>query len=139
MQGDERGSQTAGFEAGRRLLATERAPLLGFRRGPRLQPDPRQRPLRAIPAPPRGRWTVTKAPVAIGPDVVNGIGASSLRKEDWPLVRGEGTFIADFKRPGMVHAFVVRSPLAHARFTTIDRKAALGAPGVLDVITVDDL
>ena len=39
----------------------------------------------------------------------------------------------------MVHAFVVRSPLAHARFTTIDRKAALGAPGVLDVITVDDL
>jgi aerobic carbon-monoxide dehydrogenase large subunit len=70
---------------------------------------------------------------------LNGIGASPLRKEDWPLVRGEGTFVADFKRPGMVHAFVVRSPLAHARFTTIDRAAALAAPGVIDVITAEDL
>ena len=68
-----------------------------------------------------------------------GIGASPLRKEDWPLVRGEGTFIADFKRPGMLHAFVVRSPLAHARFGNIDRAAALAAPGVIDVITADDL
>jgi len=62
-----------------------------------------------------------------------------LRKEDWPLVRGEGTFVADFKRPGMVHAFVVRSPFAHARFSGIDRAAALDAPGVIDVITAADL
>ncbi|MDQ6878785.1 MAG: xanthine dehydrogenase family protein molybdopterin-binding subunit [Candidatus Dormibacteraeota bacterium] len=82
---------------------------------------------------------MTKAPTAIDPTVVNGIGASPLRKEDWPLVRGEGTFIADFKRPGMAHAFVVRSPLAHASFTTVDCKAALAAPGVLDVITAADL
>jgi len=46
----------------------------------------------------------------IDPVAINGIGTSPLRKEDWPLVRGEGTFIADFKRPGLVHAFVVRSP-----------------------------
>jgi CO/xanthine dehydrogenase Mo-binding subunit len=70
---------------------------------------------------------------------LQGIGASPLRKEDWPLVRGEGTFVADFKRPGMVHAFVVRSPLAHARFTRVDRAAALAAPGVIDVIIADDL
>lgn len=75
----------------------------------------------------------------IDPVVVNGIGTSPLRKEDWPLVRGEGTFIADYKRPGMVHAFVVRSPLAHARFGTIDRRAAIAAPGVVDVITAEDL
>jgi aerobic carbon-monoxide dehydrogenase large subunit len=75
----------------------------------------------------------------IDPVAINGIGTSPLRKEDWPLVRGEGTFIADFKRPGMVHAFVVRSPLAHARFTSIDRKAVLAAPGVVDVITAEDL
>src|ERR1700692_3026738 len=71
--------------------------------------------------------------------IAHGIGASPLRKEDWPLVRGEGTFIADFRRPGMVHAFVVRSPLAHARFTNIDREAALTAPGVIDVIVAGDL
>ena len=70
---------------------------------------------------------------------LQGIGSSPLRKEDWPLVRGEGTFVADFKRPGMVHAFVVRSPFAHARFTTIDSEAALAAPGVIDVITAQDL
>ncbi len=70
---------------------------------------------------------------------LHGIGTSPLRKEDWPLIRGEGTYVADFKRPGMVHAFVVRSPLAHARFTRIDREAAFAAPGVIDVIVAEDL
>ena len=72
-------------------------------------------------------------------DTIGGIGSSPLRKEDWPLVRGEGTFIADFRRPGMVHAYVARSPLAHARFTHVDTAAALAAPGVIDVITAADL
>lgn len=67
------------------------------------------------------------------------IGEPALRKEDWPLLRGEGCFVADFKLPAMLHAFVVRSPFAHAHFTRIDREAALRAPGVVDVITVDDL
>jgi carbon-monoxide dehydrogenase large subunit len=70
---------------------------------------------------------------------LHGIGASPLRKEDRPLLRGEGTFIADFRRPGMVHALVVRSPLAHARFTRIDGAAALAAPGVIDLVTAADL
>jgi len=70
---------------------------------------------------------------------LHGIGASPLRKEDWPLLRGEGTFIADFKRPGMVHALVVRSPFAHARFSHIDGSAALQAPGVIDLITAAEL
>jgi CO/xanthine dehydrogenase Mo-binding subunit len=82
---------------------------------------------------------LTKLRATIDPVAVHGIGTSPLRKEDWPLVRGEGTFVADFKRPGMVHAFVVRSPLAHARFTTIVRDAVLAAPGVIDVITAEDL
>jgi len=70
---------------------------------------------------------------------MHGIGTSPLRKEDWPLIRGEGTYVADFKRPDMVHAFVVRSPLAHARFTRIEKDAARAAPGVVDVITAEDL
>jgi aerobic carbon-monoxide dehydrogenase large subunit len=67
------------------------------------------------------------------------IGEPVLRKEDWPLLRGEGCFVADFKRPGMVHAFIVRSPFAHARVTRIDTAAARAAPGVIDVMTVEDL
>jgi len=82
---------------------------------------------------------LTKLRATIDPVAVHGIGTSPLRKEDWPLVRGEGTFVADFKRPGMVHAFVVRSPLAHARFRTIGRDAVLASPGVIDVITAEDL
>ncbi|HEY6874999.1 MAG TPA: xanthine dehydrogenase family protein molybdopterin-binding subunit [Candidatus Dormibacteraeota bacterium] len=70
---------------------------------------------------------------------LHGIGTSPLRKEDWPLLRGEGAFIADLKRPGMAHAYVVRSPFAHARFTKIDASAALAAPGVIGVITAADL
>jgi aerobic carbon-monoxide dehydrogenase large subunit len=81
---------------------------------------------------------VTRAAAAAA-ERLQGIGASPLRKEDWPLVRGEGTFVADFKRPGMVHAFVVRSPFAHARFAPFDCKPTLAAPGVIDVITAGDL
>jgi CO/xanthine dehydrogenase Mo-binding subunit len=72
-------------------------------------------------------------------DEVMGIGTSPLRKEDDPLLRGNGCFIGDFKRPGMVHALVVRSQLAHARVRAIDRAAALAAPGVVDVITADEV
>ena len=82
---------------------------------------------------------MTRAGIRTEPAAAQGIGASPLRKEDWPLVRGEGTFIADFKRPGMVHAFVARSPFAHARIDGIDSTAVLAAPGVVDVITAADL
>jgi aerobic carbon-monoxide dehydrogenase large subunit len=85
------------------------------------------------------RPAATHKDASIDPRPEFGIGTSPLRKEDWPLVRGEGTFIADFKRPGMVHAFVVRSPLAHARIVGINRTAVLAAPGVIDVITAADL
>ena len=69
----------------------------------------------------------------------SGIGAPALRKEDWPLLRGEGCFVADLQRPGMVHAFVVRSPFAHARFSRIQVDAARAASGVIDVFTATDL
>jgi aerobic carbon-monoxide dehydrogenase large subunit len=76
---------------------------------------------------------------AAAADAVMGIGTSPLRKEDGPLLRGSGCFIGDFKRPGAVQALVVRSSRAHARIVAIDRTAALAAPGVIDVITAEDL
>ena len=83
--------------------------------------------------------TMKRRPFVADSKAVSGVGTSPLRKEDWPLLRGEGRFIADFTRPGMVHAFVVRSPFAHARIGSIDRAAALAAPGVIDIITAEDL
>ena len=41
--------------------------------------------------------------------------------------------------PGMVYTKLWRSPLPHARLRAIDTSAATAAPGVLAVLTADDL
>ena len=61
------------------------------------------------------------------------------RVEDTRLLTGRGTFVDDVTRPGMLHACFVRSPYAHARFTTVDATAALALPGVHAVLTAADL
>jgi carbon-monoxide dehydrogenase large subunit len=61
------------------------------------------------------------------------------RKEDARLLTGRGKYAADFRLPGMLHGAVVRSPHAHARLGAIRAKAALGLPGVVAVITGEDL
>ena len=66
-------------------------------------------------------------------------GTSVRRKEDPRLLTGRGKYAADFRLPGMLHAAVVRSPHAHARLGAIRAKAALGLPGVIAVITGEDL
>jgi aerobic carbon-monoxide dehydrogenase large subunit len=67
------------------------------------------------------------------------IGASVLRKEDEPLLRGSACFIDDLHLPGSAHAAIVRSPHPHARITEIDAEAARAAPGVLDVVVGSDI
>ena len=49
-----------------------------------------------------------------------------------------GPYVDDLQLPGMVHAAFVRSTEAHANITSIDVSAA-AAPGVLAVLTGDDL
>ena len=61
------------------------------------------------------------------------------RKEDARLIRGLGKFIDDISLPGMLHAAILRSPLAHARIIDIDATAALAHPRVTTVLTGDDL
>jgi carbon-monoxide dehydrogenase large subunit len=63
-----------------------------------------------------------------------GIGQSVQRKEDDPLLRGAGRYVADHLPPLCLHAVVVRSPHAHARFR-IDATAARAMPGVRLVLT----
>src|SRR5262245_9817990 len=69
----------------------------------------------------------------------NGIGASVRRKEDQRFITGTGHYTDDIDRPGQVYAYFVRSPHAHARIRGIDKSRAEAAPGVLAVLTGDDV
>ena len=57
-------------------------------------------------------------------------GASVKRVEDPRLLRGEGRYLADLTRPGMLHAAFLRSPYAHARIGSLDLSKARALPGV---------
>jgi carbon-monoxide dehydrogenase large subunit len=48
-----------------------------------------------------------------------GIGQPVRRKEDVRLLTGRGAYTNDLDRPGQAHAFVLRSPHAHARALSI--------------------
>ncbi|MCO6414617.1 xanthine dehydrogenase family protein molybdopterin-binding subunit [Siccirubricoccus sp. KC 17139] len=67
-----------------------------------------------------------------------GIGQPVRRKEDVRLLTGRGTYTDDIDRPNQLHAFVLRSPHAHAAILSIDTAAARAAPGVAAVLTGHD-
>src|SRR5947199_8020280 len=70
---------------------------------------------------------------------VGGMGHSIKRKEDPRFIRGKGTYVDDLQLPGMLYLDIVRSPYAHAKIKKIDTAKALAVPGVLAVITGQDL
>lgn len=72
-------------------------------------------------------------------DKLQGMGTSMLRKEDAKFIRGQGSYVDDIKMPGMLFGALVRSPYAHARIKGIDKSKALACPGVVAVLTADDL
>ncbi|MSP03038.1 MAG: xanthine dehydrogenase family protein molybdopterin-binding subunit [Acetobacteraceae bacterium] len=71
--------------------------------------------------------------------ITNGIGAPVRRREDLRLLTGQGRFGDDLTLPGQAYATMLRSPHAHARIGTIDTAASLAVPGVLAVLTGQDM
>src|SRR3984893_12849896 len=67
------------------------------------------------------------------------VGRSLLRREDRRLLRGQGQFIADLVLPRMLHAVLVRSPVAHARIRSVDLSRAAAAPGGVLALNGADL
>lgn len=53
-------------------------------------------------------------------------------------VTGRATYSTDIRRPGMLHAKVLRSPYPHARIVSIDASPARALPGVHAVLTRDE-
>ena len=70
---------------------------------------------------------------------VGGMGHSVKRKEDPRFIRGQGNYVDDIVRPGMVFMDIVRSPYAHAKIKSINTEKALAHPGVAAVITGETL
>ncbi len=66
-------------------------------------------------------------------------GRRVARVEDNRLLTGQGRFVDDVIRPGMLHACFVRSPFARATIRGIDTTAALALAGVHAVYTAADL
>lgn len=67
------------------------------------------------------------------------VGRRVGRKEDHRLLTGRGRFGADVQRARMLHARMVRSPVAAGTILGLDTGAARAVPGVVDVVTAADL
>ena len=68
-----------------------------------------------------------------------GVGQPVRRFEDQTLITGKGRYTDDIVLPKMAQAFVVRAQAAHANIRAIDAEAARKMPGVLLVLTGDDV
>ena len=66
-------------------------------------------------------------------------GRPVLRREDGRFLKGKGVYVPDVRLPDTAEAVVKRSPHAHALIRHIDISEAAAAPGVVAVITADDL
>jgi carbon-monoxide dehydrogenase large subunit len=68
-----------------------------------------------------------------------GMGQEVKRKEDRRFITGQGRYVDDIKKEGMLHCQIVRSQYAHARIEEIDTEAAEAVDGVVAVLTAEDL
>lgn len=66
-------------------------------------------------------------------------GAPIPRNEDARLLTGQALFVDDVELPEMLHAALLRSPLAHARINRIDVSTARTRKGVIAVYTAADI
>jgi len=67
------------------------------------------------------------------------IGVSTPRRDSEPKVRGATHYAADLNVPGLLHARLLLANDAHALIRSIDTTAARELPGVVAVLTADDL
>ncbi len=67
------------------------------------------------------------------------IGKTFRRLDYETKVTGRAQYLADMSVPGMLHGKILRSPFPHARITRIDASKAEKVPGVMAVLTRDDI
>src|SRR5262252_2492386 len=63
-----------------------------------------------------------------------------MRRADSPeRLTGQVRYTGDLVMPGLLHGRLVRSPHASARITSVNKDEALATPGVVAVLTAQDL
>ncbi len=67
------------------------------------------------------------------------LGQPVRRVEDLRLITGNGRYTDDGAAFGEVYGYVLRSPYAHADITGLNVDAVRDSPGVVGVVTIDDL
>jgi CO/xanthine dehydrogenase Mo-binding subunit len=70
---------------------------------------------------------------------VSAIGVAGPRRDSEAKLRGRTRYTADLPVPGLLHARLVLAHEAHATITGIDTSGALSSPGVVAVLTAEDL
>jgi carbon-monoxide dehydrogenase large subunit len=61
------------------------------------------------------------------------------RLEDERMLKGTGRYVSDWNLPGQAYAHFLRSDRPHAEIVSIDASAALALPGVVAVLTGEDV
>ena len=67
------------------------------------------------------------------------LGGSAWRKDSVDKVTGRARYAEDISMPGMLHAGVLRSRRPHARLKRLDLRKALSLPGVVCILTAEDI
>ena len=73
------------------------------------------------------------------PERLEWVGKSIPRVEDPKFLRGRGNYIDDYEVPNMLEVAVARSTMAHAKILSIDTSAAEAVPGVVAVVTSENV
>jgi carbon-monoxide dehydrogenase large subunit len=71
--------------------------------------------------------------------MTNYIGKAVKRVEDKRFLTGKGRYTDDIVLPGMLYAYIVRSPYAHAKINNIDTSRAENMDGIVKIYTGKDI
>lgn len=66
------------------------------------------------------------------------IGSSAIRTDAVAKVRGDSVYGVDYAAPGMLHGYLLRSPVPSGAIVSLDTRAAMVMPGVHAVCTSAD-
>jgi CO/xanthine dehydrogenase Mo-binding subunit len=69
----------------------------------------------------------------------NYVNKNEIKVDGPSILKGKPVYTDDFDFPGALHVVLVRSTYPHARIKSIDKEKALKVPGVVEILTYEDV